>query len=279
MSSPWLPIAAVVVAGGCCAVWLPTTIIVAIAVGGCAVGLREWDTQKRSLPAELQRREAEERRRHAEDVRRRKNEECRRRDEQWAEHTRQWSDMMLRRDEEIALQREKLTLLLGQRSAQYLNHVLIDMGIKRNLFRTTGRCDGKGFPVRLQEFVSRVIVPDDTDAEPVRPAFRDDYNRLQQILSFSPEGLRERLGNIKFLATELNAPHHRVVLTHGPGFYVAGWQFNEDLVAVITLICVALQRSPEDDFPPVHVLTRDNRVAFHVRGGVVVHKSPVALCI
>ena len=177
-----------------------------------------------------------------------------------------------RRDEELARREEATVRMLGQISAQYMSRVLLDMGIRRYLFRTTGRPSGKAFADRLREFLHATIVPEGgaTVAQPVRPEFREDYDRLRELLGFSLEGVLRQLRDVVYLATELNAPHHEVMTLHGPpGFYVAGRQFSNEQVVVIALTCAALQRDESDCFPSVHVLTRNDVLTFHVREGTV----------
>jgi hypothetical protein len=159
---------------------------------------------------------------------------------------------------------------MGHIAAQYVSRVLIDHGVQTYFVHTTGRRNTRTFAERLCTFVRAVLVPEGgpTAMDPVRPEFRGEYDRLMALLGCSPEGVLRQLRDLGFLATELNAPHHELLsLTHAPGFYVAGRHFPNDMVAVIALLCVALQRACT--FPAVHVLTRDDRIALHVSDGTL----------
>ena len=180
--------------------------------------------------------------------------------------------MVHQHEDEMARKDEATLRTLGQISAQYMSRILIDMGVKRYLLRTTGRPSGRTFGERLRAFADATIVPEggSTAAEPVRAELREIYAQLQKLLAFSPEGVQRHLCDLGHLASELNAPHHELLTVMGaPGFYVAGWQFHNDLVAVIALICAALQRDAVDDFPPVRVLTRNDVMAFHVKDAAI----------
>ena len=181
-------------------------------------------------------------------------------------------DIISRRDDELARREEHTNRVMGQISAQYVNRVLIDMGLQRHSLQTTGRRSCRVFRDRLNEFVSMTIVPEGgaTAGQPVRPEFQKEYDRLKEILQFSPEGVLRQLRDVGFLANELNAPHHELMPPQGPpGFYVGGRQFSNDLIAVIALVCAAMERDEGGCFPPVRVLTRDDVIAFLLHDGLV----------